>query len=78
MVYMREGSPYYGQVFYYGDTLLDGSTNLNGTNEEYYAWLKLQAAKQMEEDGYDVEYHDDGTYTASISFSSVLGDKSEN
>jgi hypothetical protein len=66
MVYMREGSPYYGQVFPYGSTLLDGTTNQIGTNEEYYAALNKATAESWEESGYDVEYHDDGTYTVTI------------
>lgn len=66
LVYMREGSPYYGQVFQYGDTLLDGSINDYGTNDEYYAALNKAAAESWEESGYDVEYHDDGTYTVYI------------
>jgi hypothetical protein len=66
LVYMREGSPYYGQVFQYGDTLLDGTINQYGTNEEYYAALNKATAESWEESGYDVEYHDDGTYTVTI------------
>jgi hypothetical protein len=72
-VYKREGSPYYGQVFYYGDTLLDGSTNLNGTNDEYYAWLGQDTAEKLEEKGYDVDYNDDGSWNVNIDFSK-LGD----
>jgi hypothetical protein len=39
LVYMKEGSEHYGEVFQYGDTLLDGTINNNGTNDEYYAWV---------------------------------------
>jgi hypothetical protein len=63
VVYMREGSPYYGQVFQYGDTLLDGTTNLNGTNAEYDAYLTKSNAEKLKEQGYEVEDNGDGTYT---------------
>jgi hypothetical protein len=63
MVYMEEGSPYYGQTFQYGDTLLDGTINQNGTNEEYYAALQKEAAEKLQEQGEDVEIHEDGTFT---------------
>jgi hypothetical protein len=63
MVYMQEGSPYYGQTFQYGDTLLDGSINTNGTNDEYQAWTNKQLAETLREQGYTVEVDDDGTYT---------------
>jgi hypothetical protein len=43
---MKEGSPYYGQVFQYGDTLLDGSINKNGTNQEYYDYVDHSAEQQ--------------------------------
>jgi hypothetical protein len=66
VVYMREGSPYYGQVFQYGDTLLDGTINQNGTNEEYYAALNKAAADAWAADGFDVEYNDDGTFNVYI------------
>jgi hypothetical protein len=63
LVYMREGSPYYGQVFQYGDTLLDGTTNLNGTNAEYDAYTTKSSAEKLREQGYEVEDNGDGTYT---------------
>jgi hypothetical protein len=58
LVYMKEGSPYYGQVFQYGDTLLDGTINKNGTNDEYYAWLTEQSDKALQESGATITYGD--------------------
>jgi hypothetical protein len=66
LVYMREGSPYYGQVFQYGDTLLDGTINQYGTNDEYYASLNKESAESWAEAGFDVEYNDDGTFNVII------------
>jgi hypothetical protein len=60
LVYMREGSPYYGQVFYYGDTLLDGSINMNGTNAEYEAWMGQQMVDKFVEDGASVYTDENG------------------
>jgi hypothetical protein len=57
---MREGSPYYGQVFYYGDTLLDGSINMNGTNAEYEAWMGQQMVDKFVEDGASVYTDENG------------------
>jgi hypothetical protein len=62
LVYMREGSSYYGQVFQYGDTLLDGTINMNGTNDEYTAWLGEQVVEAARDQGYEVEVNEDGTF----------------
>jgi hypothetical protein len=59
---MEEGSPYYGQKFYYGETLLDGTINDIGTNEEYEAALGQQMVDKFVEDGASV-YTDEDGYT---------------
>jgi hypothetical protein len=61
LVYMKEGSPYYGQVFQYGDTLLDGTQNLNGTNQEYYDWVNEGATQKLIDAGATITYKEDGT-----------------
>jgi hypothetical protein len=61
VVYMKEGSPYYGQVFQYGDTLLDGTINKNGTNDEYYAWVNEGATQKLIDAGATITYKEDGT-----------------
>jgi hypothetical protein len=51
LVYMKEGSPYYGQVFQYGDTLLDGSINKRGTNDEYYGYIDNNLIEDAKDEG---------------------------
>ena len=58
-VYMKEGSPDYGKVFHVGDILPDG-TRLNGTMEEYTAFIDKDMARVAEEAGADV-YTDENT-----------------
>jgi hypothetical protein len=55
---MKEGSPYYGQVFQYADTLLDGTQNLNGTNQEYYDWVNETASQALIDAGATITYED--------------------
>jgi hypothetical protein len=71
LVYMREGSPYYGQVFQYGDTLLDGTINQYGTNDEYYASLDKSMEDAFIEDGATIVHNDDGTTTIYIDTDSL-------
>jgi hypothetical protein len=62
MVFMKEGSEHYGEVFQYGDTLLDGSTNNIGTNDEYYAWVH-EGAMQEAIDAGIATVDEDGNVT---------------
>jgi hypothetical protein len=61
LVYMKEGSEHYGEVFQYGDTLLDGTTNNNGTNQEYYDWVTEEAQQKLIDAGATITYKEDGT-----------------
>jgi hypothetical protein len=61
LVYMKEGSEHYGEVFQYGDTLLDGTINNNGTNQEYYDWVTEEAQQKLIDAGATITYKEDGT-----------------
>jgi hypothetical protein len=65
LVYMKEGSEHYGEVFQYGDTLLDGSINKNGTNQEYYDWVTEGAIQAAEDEGI-LETDDNGNYVINL------------
>ena len=59
-VYMKEGSPDYGKIFYVGEYLPDGS-QFCGTNDEWEAFIGEDLKRVYEDAGYEVT-EEDGAY----------------